>query len=249
MVDVSAPDLRYGGPLARRGRVSPRRRGFATVILVPGLLFAAGAALGAQPLESYQFLSNPARATIDRLPGVGDEDGQSDDSAVYNALEESDRTTFEAIMHALEAQGLLNLVTGVTAIWGEIPRSTQGMDQFRLSVTFAAGAPERFRRSEYGGSGNPHVKLSNGNRVGWRDAATARQSGGHPSMQVSWLKRNPTVGEIDIDYVPFGALDFFGFGHSSPQNSDVRADPLGEPSNYDRHVRRYGHLERWWVTR
>ena len=245
MVDVSAADRRYGGRLAGRGCGWPRQRGVSTVILVVGLLFATDAASGAQPPESYQYLSDQARALVDRLAG----DGQSDEGGVYNALEESERTTFEAIMHALEAQGLLALVTGVTAIWGEIPQSTQGMDQFRLSVTLAAGAPEQLGNSGYAGSGNPHVKLPNGNRVGWRDAATARQSGGSPSMQVSWLKRNPTVGEIDIDYIPFGALDFFGFGHSSPQNSDVRADPLGEPPNYNVHVRRYGHLERWWMTR
>lgn len=247
MVDVSPTARRYGGRLARRGRDWSPQRGVSTVILVVGLLFATDAASGAQPPGSYEYLSDQARAFIDRLAGVGDGDGQSDEAAVYNALEESERTTFEAIMHALEDQGLLDLVTGVTAIWGEIPRSTQGLDQFRLSVTLAAGAAERLRSSDYPGQNGPHVKLPNGRRVGWRDAATARQSGGPPSMQVSWLKRNPTVGEIDIDYIPFGALAFFGMGHMSPQNSDVRADPLGEPPNYDVHVRRYGHLERWWT--
>ena len=185
----------------------------------------------------------------------GDGDGQLDDAADYDALKESKRTTFEAIMHALEEGGLLQLVTAVTAIWGEIPRSTQGLDQFRVSVTLAEGAPEWLRDNGFPGRRGPHVKLSNGDRVARREAATARQSGGPPSMQVSWLKRDPTVGEIDIDYIPFGEVAFnlsflaniTGFGHTSPQNSDVRADPPGNPPNYDVHVGRYGYLERWWT--
>ena len=64
-------------------------------------------------------------------------------------------------------------------------------------------------------------------------------------MQISWLKEDPTVGEIDIDYVPFGWRAFFGFGHASPGNSDVRDDLWGTRPNYDEHIRRYG-LERWW---
>ena len=226
-----------------------RQPAFFTVIFGVGLLFATGTAWGAQPAGSYQYLSDPAKAFIDRLAGVGDDNGQLDDSADYNALEESERTTLEAIMHALHAQGLLDLVTGVTAIWGEIELSTQGMDQFRLSVTLAPRVPDRLRNNGYAGSGNPHVKLPNGDRVGWRDTATLRQSDGPPSMQISWLKRDQTVGEIDIDYIPFGLMAFLGFGHSSPQNSDVRADPVGDPPNYDVHVRRYGPLERWWAIR
>ena len=254
MIQVSTVDRRCGGGFACRGCGAPRRcgsprRGVLPVLVVAGLFLAVDAASGAQPPGSYQHLSAQARAFVDRLAGVGDGDGQADDAAVYNALEESERTTFEAIMHALEAQGLLGLVVSVTAVWGEIPGSREGRDQFRLSVTLTEGAPARFRGSGYPGRGGAHVKLPSGTRVGRRDADTARQSEGPPSMQVSWLKRDPTVGEIDIDYVPFGLLDFvLGTGHLSPHNSDVRADLLGPPANYDVHVRRYGRLERWWVT-
>ena len=83
------------------------------------LLTTAGTAWSTQSPGSYQYLSRPAKALIDGLDGVGDNNGRLDDAANYNALEESKRTTFEAIMHALEAEELLDLVTGVTAIWGE----------------------------------------------------------------------------------------------------------------------------------
>lgn len=224
----------------------PRRRAFFVAGFAIGMLFAtAGTAWSTQSPSSYQYLSRPAKALIDGLNGAGDNDGQLDDAAGYNALEEPDRATFEAIMHALGAQGLLDIVTSVTAIWGEVPPFTQGLDQFRISVRLVDGAPARLDDNGYRRSGNPHVKLPDGRRVGWRDAATARQSGGHPSMQISWLKEDPTVGEIDIDYVPFGWRAFFGFGHASPGNSDVRDDLWGTRPNYDEHIRRYG-LERWW---
>ena len=231
------------------------RAAFRTVFASALLLVAGGTAWGGQPPGSYDYLSDPAKAFIDQLQGVGDENGALDDAAGYDALKESERTTLEAIMHALQRGGVLHLVTGVTAIWGEIPQSTQGLDQFRISVTLAEGAPAHLHNNGYPGRSNPHVKLPNGDRVGWRGADTARQSDGPPSMQVSWLKRDPTVGEIDIDYIRFGEVEFsasflaniLGFGHTSPQNSDVRADPLGNPPNYCVHVNRYGYLERWWM--
>ena len=252
MVEVLAAE-RPSGNRRFRPRGRPWQRRF-SVVLATGLLLASlGVSSGSQPNGSYQHLSDPAKMFIDQL--YGDGDGQLDDAADYNALKESERTTFEAIMHALEADGLLHLVTSVTAIWGEIPRSTQGLDQFRVSVTLAEGAPERLRDNGFPGRRGSHVKLPHGDRVGPRETATARQSGGPPSTQVSWLKRDPTVGEIDIDYIPFGGVEFslsfianvMGFGHTSPQNSDVRADPPGNPPNYDVHVGRYGCLERWWT--
>ena len=151
-------------------------------------------------------------------------------------------------MHALLAQGLLDIVADVTAIWGEDPQSTQGLDQFRLSVTLSDEAIARLRANGYPAGGrNAHVKLADGGSVSRSDAATARQPGDGASMQVSWKVSRPTVGEIDIDYIPYGGWEFWravnlltilGFGHGSPQNSDVRADLPGIPSNYDEHVER-----------
>ena len=245
---VGAGMLRCSVRRVDRARCWSSRHRIVAVVFSSGL-FAAVTVAGAQPPGSYQHVSDSAKIFIDRL--IGNNNGHPDDAAAYNARPESERTTFEAIMHALEAEGVLDLVTGITAIWGEIPRSTQGLDQFRLSVTLAAGTPARLRASGFPGRKGPHVKLPDGRRVAPRDAATARQGGGVPSIQVSWLKRDAAaggelVGEIDIDYISFGRLDFLGFGHSSPQNSDIRADRLGIPSNYDTHIRRYGLLERWW---
>lgn len=223
----------------------PRRREFFVTGFAVGMLLVTADV--SWSTQSYQYLSRPAKAFIDGLDGVGDNDGQLDDATNYNALKQSERTTYEAIMHALGAQGLFDIVTSVTAIWGGIPRSTQGQDQFRISVCLAEGTPARLGDNGYLLNANgPHVKLPNGRRlVGGQHAATARQSGGYPSMQISWLKEDPTVGEIDIDYVPVGWRAFLGFGHASPGNSDVRDDLQGSPPHYDEHIRRYG-LERWW---
>ena len=232
------------------------RRAFFTLALAVGPLFATGGATWmSQSRESYHYLSDQAKMFIDQLCGVGDCNGQLDDAAAYNALEESKRTTFEAIMHALEAQELLHLVTGVTAIWGEIqtpPGTTPpaGRHQYRISVTLIEMAPVLLENNGYIlGAGNARVKMPNGEVRGWLDSETARQSGDHPSMQVSWLKQDPTVGEIDIDYIKFGFLAVLGFGHLNSRNSDVRADLWNSPWNYEAHVRRYGDLERWWETR
>lgn len=247
-------------------RTTSRRAFLALILAVGGLLAMRGPVWTYQLGGSYHYLSDRAKMLIDGLEGVGDGDGQLNDAAAYNALEESKRTTFESIMHALEVQNLLHLVARVTAIWGEISpspaprgvpsRPPSGGDQFRISVTLVEGAPEQLANSGYSlKQKGPHVKLSDGEVKGWRDSTTARQSGGHPSMQVSWLKQTPTVGEptvgeIDIDYIEFGFLAFLGLGHADIRNSDVRADLLGYTSNYEAHVRRYGDgLERWWETR
>ena len=179
-------------------------------------------------------------------------------------------------MHALEALKLLDLVTGVTAIWGEkqTPPGTTplpGRYQYRISVTLIEGARELLDNNGFTlGEKGAHVIMSDGEVRGSDDSDTARQLG-YPSMQVSWLKENPTVGEIDIDYIEFRApecrfrflsflLDlgncilslrdsvvvFFGGGHLNPKNSDVRAHLQFSSSNYEEHVRRYGCLNRWW---
>ena len=166
----------------------------------------------------------------------------------YDSLLESQRSTFESIVHALESEGLVEIVDRVTAIWGEDSTSTQGMDQFRISVVLVGDAVAELGRRRYKLSRRGHVKFPDGSRLGDRDVDSARQPGRRPALQIAWVEDHPTVGEIDIDYRETSILDAFGLGHMSPENSDVRAlvFPSG-PSHYDEHVRRYGTgLEDWW---
>ena len=193
---------------------------------------------------SYQYLSENAKNLVNRFL---DENGRRPGALGYNSLTESQRATFEAIVHALYAQGIFAIVDEVTAIWGEDPGSDDGEDQFRLSVTFAEGTVEfllshrdyRKHPLEFGWG---HVKLPNGDVAGWTDADSVRQTGRRPGLQISWLENDRTTGEIDIDYRENGE------GHDDPANSDVRASAEGEP-HLDRHRERYRlppALNPWW---
>lgn len=192
------------------------------------------------PRDSYEYLSAPSRDLFDASPLGGG-------AATYNALEESRRTTYESVTSALEAEDLLRMISEVSQVWGEIPRSTQGRDQFRLSVRLTEGAANALMSdSRFEFTGSSHVKRQDGTHAARGDTTGVRQKGGPPSLQISWLREDPTVGEVDVDYIPFGWLDFLGFGHTSPQNSDVRSDRLTLPPNYEVHRARYGDLVTWW---
>ncbi len=165
----------------------------------------------------------------------------------YNSLSEAQRVTFEAIVHALEHEGLLHIVETVTVIWGEAFQpngllSTQGLDQFRISVVLIPSTVEVLLQAHgYNHNRRGHVKLPDGSRRG-DGTDSARQPGRVPKLQVSWIEDDPTVGEIDIDYREFG------IGHMSPGNSDVRDRDGGGIPHYQLHINRYGFTE-WWKGR
>ena len=192
--------------------------------------------------SSYQYLSPRAQELANEyLNGLEISQGAEG----YNSLDASQRATFEAIVNALYAQGILAIVDRVTAIWGEEPQAG-GRHQFRLSVILVNGAVEfllshRDYRKELFGWG--HVKMPNGTLVGWLGADSVRQwDAPRPSLQISWLENDFTVGDIDIDYRENDE------NHSDAANSDVRASFGGE-SHFDRHVERYPlppDLNPWW---
>jgi len=165
---------------------------------------------------------------------------------------ESERTTFEAIVHALEALQIDHLVERVDTIWG-VSESSDGRDQFRLSVTLTPGAVEEIRDNEdfdekrFGG----HVKRPNGHVVGrlvvpvWsfftavRQTDTVRQVRRGPlqaSVQISWLESDERTADIDIDY-----LSIWRGNHGKPLNSDVRFG-----SHHEIHEQTFGRLTNWW---
>ena len=196
----------------------------------------------------------------------------ADGAASYNRLEESRRTTFHAIIHALEAVDLDHLVVSVDKIWGALPSSSEGRHQHRLSVTLTKGAVEELEsRDDFTKHGcGGHVKRADGQLVGWpewpgrlgrvgqllgrvvelylrncseTDTVRQRRSPISPaSIQISWLEDELTVGDIDIDYVEKRKYR----QHISPRNSDVTFQfPEGEP-HYLLHLRTFGGLPEWW---
>ena len=182
---------------------------------------------GKRLFDEYTEASNPADA--------------------YAKLSKDKRTTFESIMHAMKSEGFLDLVEGITAIWGDRTlehTSGAGYHYFRLSVKLSDDAPERLKKhGEYDplkGS-SCHVKLPVTGRVS-RNAYCVKATGGVPTLHISWLVDNPSTGEIDIDYRGSDALS-----HLQLHNSDVRA-VNGQESHYRRHVSKYGKgLARWWI--
>lgn len=215
---------------------------FAVVSLVATFPFVASSIQGER--DSYQYLSVRGKELVAPLV-------ENDPAQVYNSWRQSERTTFEAIVHALEALQIDHLVERVDVPWG-VSRSTDGRDQYRLSVTLTPGAVEEIRDNEdftvwsFGG----HVKLPNGHVVGrlvapWSfltaagQTDTARQNrhvSPRASVQISWLESDERTADIDIDYLTIGAAD-----HGKPFNSDVRFG-----SHHEIHELTFGRLTNWW---
>ena len=205
------------------------------------ILGSAAAAQEEYGSSSYDHLSDGGR------------DLSGDSRGTYNSRPESERTTFEAIVHALESLELLHLVQSVDAMWG-IQDTEEGRHQFRLSATLIDGAVDALkRRRDFRFSAvTGHVKLADGTLIGggtpWaflRAAPrvdTVRQwrppRGPHrASMQISWLEDDLRTADIDIDYRAFASGD-----HSRRWNSDVRFS-----THYEIHVETYGPgLRDWW---
>ena len=207
----------------------------APVVVFSVVVVAAGG-LAAQPIPlgspgSHQYLS--ARGA--ELAGGG---------GLYNSLTVTQRATFEAIIHALESEGIDDLIEGVTRVWGATSDS-EGVRQFRLSVTLDPDTEDRLAARKYNLTRRGHVILPSGDVIRSDfDVDGARQPGRRPTLHISWLEADPTIGEVDIDYRQFGWRDVFGLlgGHLDPDNSNVTWG-----YHYDLHVERYGPgLVQWW---
>ena len=211
-------------------------------LLLVGLTVCALPAKGQESGERIGYDSLPPRDENNRkshwLLGPAKE------LDAYVTLTREQRSTYEAIMHALHSQGLLRIVDAVTAIWGVPVRedgrvSSVGNEQFRLSVILSREAVEVLggRGFRVGRWWSGHVMLASGAKA--RRPRDMRESG-IPSLQVSWSTTDPRFGEIDIDYRGHG------FAHGYPANSDIRAEHRGT-SHYCLHMGKYeSELVDWW---
>jgi hypothetical protein len=231
------------------------RSGVLTLALLVGQVVAPGAAAGtpASTTEAgeefggeYAALSSGQQRLIDDLfrrfsealrrevsPEVG-----------YNRARLSERTTFEAVTHALEdsplsdAEGValgtaLDLIGSIEAIHGKV-KGARGDQQFRIYCRLANRALALLERSREFDRKRDNTVFHKGYPLNFR------QEGGYPSIQFS-VTRDGRRADIDVDYRSSKFPNALFNGHLTAANSDVRAG-----NNHDRHDRRWEGLAQWW---
>jgi hypothetical protein len=167
-----------------------------------------------------------------------------DPVAAYDSLPLSQRTTFNAVTHALMRTTLtsadgralaptaLGIVAKVDAVHGSIP-DARGDLQFRLYVQLAPDALARLDASREFGRAMDNTVYHKGYPICYRSQGT-------PSIQVS-ISRDGTLSDIDVDYRSSKFPAFLFNGHLTAANSDVRAG-----NNDERHNNRWTGLSNWW---
>jgi hypothetical protein len=129
---------------------------------------------------------------------------------------------------------LIALIDQVRGVWGARPGSREGRHQFRLSVVLTPGVRKLLDRSSAFQRGlGAHVLMPvatggdddpafSGFTVE-RDARTWRQvADDPPRLQISVLRSDETIGEIDIDFDEF--LCHFRPSNSDPGSMRLRTD-------------------------
>ncbi len=164
--------------------------------------------------------------------------------AGYATLSTSERTTFDAITHALSRSELtdangkslgtaLDLVVGIERIAGQY-YGRQGDEQFRVYCQLKPGAREILEQSQ-------EFKFTEENivyHVGY--PYSYRQEGKVPNIQFS-ISEDGLRADIDVDYRSSKVPSAMWNGHLTSANSDVRAG-----DNYKRHNARWAGLFNWW---
>jgi hypothetical protein len=156
----------------------------------------------------------------------------------------SDKTTFDAVTHALMTTTLtdeagaalgdaLALVERVESVRGEV-QGARGDGQFRIYVRMTATALDTLSRSREFHRGADNSVYHKGYPLNFR------QQGGVPSIQVS-MAVDGRRADIDVDYRSASIPASLFNGHLSSSNSDVRAG-----NNSDKHNGRWVGLQNWW---
>jgi hypothetical protein len=162
----------------------------------------------------------------------------------FDQLTLSERTTFDAVTHALMGSELtdengeelgtaFDLVAGIERIAGQY--SGRGGDQqFRLYVGLEPDAEDVLRRSTQFHFGHENTVY----HVGY--PRSYRQEGKVPNIQFS-VSEDGMRADIDVDYRSSKSPQALFNGHLTSANSDVRAG-----DNYDKHNGRWAGLVNWW---
>jgi hypothetical protein len=162
----------------------------------------------------------------------------------FESLSISERTTFDAVTHALMKTELtdkdgasfgtaLDLVTGINRIAGQY-YGRQGDEQFRVYVRLREGAKEMLDKSQQYFRERDNAVYHVGYPVNFR------QTGKVPTTQIS-MAEDGSGADIDVDYRSSKMPEAMWNGHLSSANSDVRAG-----NNYQRHNNRWSGLVAWW---
>ena len=162
----------------------------------------------------------------------------------FDSLSLSERTTFEAVTHALmhskltdaegnELRNALGLVSGVERIAGQY-YGRGGDQQFRLYVYLVPGTKETLEKAQEFSPGEENTVY----HVGYPHSY--RQAGDVPNIQFS-LSEDETKADIDVDYRSSKMPQAMFNGHLTSANSDVRAG-----DNHQRHDNRWAGLVAWW---
>jgi hypothetical protein len=166
-------------------------------------------------------------------------------ATIYGSLTPSQRTTYEAVMHALSRskltdgtgrplkQNALELVTSINEIAGQVI-GARGDKQYRLYVSLDPETQEILTRSR-------EFFRDKDNTVFHKDfPINFRQRGKEPTLQIS-ISKDGSRADIDVDYRSSRPPQALVNGHLRAANSDVRVG-----GNYLGHIGRWFGLIRWW---
>ena len=207
------------------------------------------------------------RLLITYANSKGDLDAVADD--VEQGLTEDRRVEFHAVLRTLftpifpqadpASPRLIDFVEGVTGIWGVRPDDDEGRHQFRLSVVFDPalaeildGAGTNFRTREWG-----HVLMPGGDddsgftSFDVRTDAESYEENTNltPRIQISYLRSDPSVGEIDIDFYGVDLVGGFQnvFGGTSCHTSPSNSDPLSGEATGHSHLDEFNDAYRFFA--
>jgi hypothetical protein len=212
----------------------------------PGKVLAKDQQRGDKPPKTYTDLTPRQKQLIDSY--VADYNQKTGfnitPEAGYAGLTNSERTTFDAITHALSRTELsdadgkslgmpLDFVVGIERIAGQY-YGRQGDEQFRVFCKLKPGTREIIEKSR-------EFKFREENTVYHAGYPYSyRQVGKVPNLQIS-ISEDGLRADIDVDYRSRNIPAAMWNGHLSSANSDVRAG-----DNYKRHNTRWAGLINWW---
>jgi RHS repeat-associated protein len=190
--------------------------------------------------EDYEDLTEKQKKLIDAWAVKQNAEKETEISAkdMYDALDTSQRGTFEANANALENTTIigkdgtkmngLDIIKSINFIRGETPASKDNPQRFRLLVELQDGASDFIKTAT-------NFKAVNASKH--KGFPVSRQlKGGEPSIQIS-MTNDGKSADIDVDYESKSIVTniFNGCKHCGPENSDVR-----HSDHFEKHNGRFG---------